>query len=82
VRPATVAEVEDSAVLKVFGQSGVGLFAAPTVVEAEVRRQYQVGVVGRVDPIRERFFAISVERKLTHPAVLAITTAARQDLFG
>jgi LysR family transcriptional regulator, transcriptional activator of nhaA len=82
VRPRAVAELEDSAVLKVFGQSGVGLFAAPTAVEADVRRQYGVRVVGRTDEIRERFYAISAERKVTHPAVLAITRAARRDVFG
>lgn len=81
MRPLIVAEIEDSAVLKVFGQSGVGLFFAPTVMEAEVQRQYGVGVVGRLD-IQERFYAISVERKITHPAVLAITRAARRDIFG
>ena len=82
VRPRSVAEIEDSAVLKVFGGSGVGLFAAPSAVETEVRRQYGVSVVGRVDAIQERFYAISVERRISHPAVLAITRAARQDIFG
>lgn len=80
VRPRPVAEIEDSAVLKVFGQRGLGLFAAPTAVEAEVRRQYAVRVVGRID-VRERFYAISVERRLTHPAVVAITRAAQRDVF-
>ena len=78
----TVAEIEDSAVLKVFGQRGVGLFVAPTVMEAEVRKQYGVRVVGRIAELRERFYAISVERRLRHPAVLAITQAAREDIFG
>jgi LysR family transcriptional activator of nhaA len=82
VRPVAVAEIEDSAVLKVFGQRGVGLFVAPTVMEEEVRRQYGVSVVGHVADVRERFYAISVERRLTHPAVVAITRAARQDVFG
>jgi len=82
VRPVAVAEIEDSAVLKVFGQRGVGLFVAPTVMEDEVRRQYGVAVVGRIADVRERYYAISVERRLTHPAVVAITRAARQDLFG
>jgi LysR family transcriptional activator of nhaA len=82
VRPTVVAEIEDSAVLKVFGQSGAGFFAAPSVVEAEIQRQYHVTPVGRVDTIRERFFAISIERRLKHPAVLAITQSARAELFG
>jgi len=82
IRPNVVAEIEDSAVLKVFGQAGVGLFAAPTAVEREVRRQYGVRVVGRVEDIRERFYAISAERRIRHPAVLAISSSARRELFA
>ncbi len=65
-----------------FGQAGIGLFAAPTVIEKEVQRQYSVRVVGRLDSVRERFYAISVEKKVKNPAVLAITDEARQKLFG
>jgi LysR family transcriptional activator of nhaA len=82
LRPAIVGEIEDSAVLKVFGQAGAGLFMAPSAVEREVQRQYGVRVVGRIDGIRERFYAITVERRITHPVVLAISTTARQELFG
>ncbi len=82
IRPSVFGEFEDSALLKVFGQAGVGLFAAPTVIEKEVQRQYGVRVVGRVESVRERFYAISVEKKVKHPAVLAIADQARQRLFG
>jgi len=82
VRPSSVAEVEDSAVLKVFGQSGVGLFAAPSAIERDVVRQYRVRVVGRIDDVRERFYAITVERRIAHPAVVAISSAAREQLFA
>jgi LysR family transcriptional activator of nhaA len=82
IRPHEVGEFEDSALLKVFGQAGAGLFAAPSVIEAEVRRQYGVQILGRIESVRERFYAISVERKLKHPAVVAISEAARQKLFG
>jgi LysR family transcriptional activator of nhaA len=82
VRPDIVAEFEDSALLKVFGQAGRGLFAGPTAIEREICGQYEVRVVGRSDAVRERFYAISMERKLKHPAVLAITEAARSTLFG
>ena len=78
VRPRVVASVQDSALLKTFGQAGVGVFPAPTAVEAEVCRQYEVKVVGRTDEVRERFYAITVERKLKHPAVIAIADAARE----
>lgn len=81
LHPIIRAEFDDSALLKVFGQAGEGLFPAPTVIEAEVRQQYQVEVVGRIDSIREQFYAISGERKLKHPAVVAITEAARQEIF-
>jgi len=82
IRPRVVGEFEDSALLKVFGQAGRGLFAAPTAILAEVRRQYGVRRVGEVAAVRERFYAISVERRLKHPAVLAISEAARQRLFA
>lgn len=82
VRPATVGEIDDSAVLATFGQAGAGLFAAPHAVEREVRRQYGVRVVGRVEELRERFYAITVERRIRHPAVQAISSAARTELFA
>lgn len=82
VAPRVVAEFEDSALLKVFGTDGVGIFPAPTVLEADVARQYGVQVVGRAPEVRERFYAISVERKLKNPAVVAISEAARHDLFA
>ncbi|MEW6267792.1 MAG: transcriptional activator NhaR [Thermodesulfobacteriota bacterium] len=81
-RPQIVSEFEDGALLKAFGQAGAGVFPAPSVIEAEVRRQYGVGVVGRVDAVRERFYAVSHERRLKHPAVVAVCEAAREKLFG
>jgi LysR family transcriptional activator of nhaA len=82
IKPLVMHEFEDSAVLKVFGQAGEGLFVAPTAIENEVSRQYSVEVVGRIADIRERFYAISIERRLKHPAVVAISQAARERLFG
>ena len=82
IHPALAGEVSDSALLKTFAQAGIGLFAGPAAIEREIRRQYRVDAVGRIDEIRERFYAISVERKLKHPAVLAISSAAREGLFG
>ena len=81
IRPRIVGEFADSALLKSFAAAGDGIFAAPTVVADEVRRMYGVGVVGREDSIRERFYAISVEKRLKHPAVVAISKAATQRLF-
>lgn len=81
VRPHVVAEFEDSALLKVFGQAGEGVFPAPLAIASEVQQQYMVQQIGRVDSIRERFYAISVERRLKHPAVLAISRHARDEFF-
>ncbi len=65
-----------------IGEGGRGLFAAPTVIEKEVQRQYGVKVVGRLESVRERYYAISVEKKVKHPAVLAIADEACQRIFG
>jgi len=81
IRPAIVGEFDDSALIKVFGQKGHGVFVAPKVIESEILRQYQVQVVGRTDSVKERFYAISIERVIKHPAVVAISDAARQSLF-
>jgi LysR family transcriptional activator of nhaA len=82
IHPRVVAECDDSALTKDFGSEGMGIFAAPTVIEAEVRQQYRVRVVGRSEAIRQQFYAISVERKIRHPAVAAVCEAARKDLFA
>ncbi len=82
LRPLIHAEFDDSALLKVFGQAGEGLFAAPCVIKNEICRQHQVEVVGEIPSIREQFYAISAERRLRHPAVLAISSTAREDVFA
>jgi LysR family transcriptional activator of nhaA len=82
LRPRLHGEFEDSALLKAFGQAGHGLFPAPTAIEREVLRQYSVRVVGRAETVKMQFFAISVERKLKHPAVKAIADTARGKLFA
>jgi LysR family transcriptional activator of nhaA len=82
VKPRVVAEFEDSALLKVFGADGLGIFTAPTVVEKEVCSQYGVSVVGHANDVKERFYAVSVERRLKNPAIVAISDVARQELFS
>ncbi|MCE9584182.1 MAG: transcriptional activator NhaR [Planctomycetes bacterium] len=77
VRPRIVGAFEDSALLKTFAQAGRGAFAGPSLVEREVCRQHGVAVIGRAPEIVERFYGISVERKVTHPAVVAVNKAAR-----
>ncbi len=81
IHPLVIGEFEDSALLKVFGQQGRGLFAASSAIEKEVLDQYGVKVVGHLEDVRERFYAISVERKLKHPAVIAICDSAKKELF-
>jgi len=82
VRPRVVGEFEDPALLMTFGEGGRAVFAAPTAIEGEVLRSRRVVVVGRTAAVRERYYAISVERRLTHAAVAAITSAARTEVFG
>jgi LysR family transcriptional activator of nhaA len=82
IRPQLVSEFEDSALLKVFGEAGAGVFAAPSAIEREVTRQYGVRKVGKTEEVRERFYAISVERQLKHPAIVEISSAAQEGLFG
>jgi LysR family transcriptional activator of nhaA len=81
VRPVVVGQFEDSALLKELGQAGLGLFAVPSAIDDEVRGHYGVQLVGRAG-VRERFYAITVERRLKHPAVVAISEAARRELFA
>ena len=81
LRPVVVAELDDSALMSAFGEDGRGFFPAPTVFEEEFRRRYNVRVVGRSKAVRQQFYAISVDQRLHHPAVMAIVHAAREDLF-
>jgi LysR family transcriptional activator of nhaA len=81
IRPQIVGEFDDQALLKVFGQAGDGVFAAPSVIEREVQNQHNVKVIGRSVAVRELFYAISVERIIKHPAVAAIQKAAHDSIF-
>ena len=81
IRPRVVGEFQDLALLNVFGHAGVGIFASPTAVEDQVRKYHQVALVGRLDTAKEEFYAISAERRIKHPAVVAISQSARQSLF-
>ena len=82
IRPMVVGEFEDSALIKVFGHAGVGVFAVPSVIQDEVGRQYGVEPIGLAEGIVERFYAISLERKVRHPAVAAVCVAAKSVLFA
>ena len=82
VRPLVVGEFEDYALLREFGRAGRGLFPVPMVLESQFRRQFRVGRVGRAEEVRNHFYAISVERRIKNPAVIAICDSARRELFA
>lgn len=82
LHPRAVGEFDDAALMKAFGREGRGVFMSPTVLEAETCEQYGVEVLGRSDELVEEFFAITVERRITHPCVVAITRAVRGKLLN
>ena len=81
IQPQIVGEFDDSALMQAFGQSGSGIFIAPSVIADEVVRQYGVALIGQTVAVTESFYAISVERKVKHPGIVAITEGARRELF-
>ncbi|HEY5720213.1 MAG TPA: LysR substrate-binding domain-containing protein, partial [Gammaproteobacteria bacterium] len=82
VSPSVVAEFDDSALLKAFGEAGAGIFPAPSAIAAQVEHMYHARAIGEVDGVAESYYAISPERKLKHPAVMRITEVARSLVFG
>ncbi len=82
VRPHIVGEFDDGALLKAFGRGGAGLFVAPTAIADDVCRQYGVLIIGRIETVVEELYAITTERRLQHPATLAVSQAAAQEVFG
>ena len=81
LQPRILGEFDAGALMTAFGREGRGVFMAPTVLEAETVAQFGVEVIGRTDELVEEFFAVSIERRITHPCVVAITDAARAQLF-
>lgn len=81
LRPRVIAEFDDSALMKVFGERGGGVFPGPTIIEEEIRAHYHVDVVGRIADVKERFYAITIERRIRHPAVVRIMENAREGIF-
>ena len=82
VNPNVIGEIGDSALMKAFGDAGLGIFPGPTAIEHEITSMYRATVIGRTEDLIERYYAISPERKLKHPAVVAITEQARAELFA
>lgn len=82
LHPRTIGEFDDGALMTAFGRKGRGVFMAPSVMEADIVEQFGVEVIGHSDELVEEFFAVSVERRITHPCVVAITKTARGQLFS
>ncbi|KNZ32014.1 MAG: LysR family transcriptional regulator [Methylibium sp. NZG] len=76
VRPDVVGDFDDTAVMKAFGQAGAGVFAMPTMVAKETAKQFGVVAIGKTDQVVHRIYAVTGERRLSNPAVLAIQAAA------
>lgn len=79
--PSIVAEFDDSALMTSFGAAGDGIFPAPSVVETDILERHDLAILGHIERIQQRFYAISIERKIKNPAVQAICKAARQTVF-
>jgi LysR family transcriptional activator of nhaA len=81
IQPHIIGKFDDSALMKAFGKAGAGIFPAPSILSDEIRAQYGVEVIGCAHEVMVRYYAISIERRLTHPAVVAVSEAAKQSLF-
>jgi LysR family transcriptional activator of nhaA len=82
IHPNILAEFEDSALLKAFGQDGDAVFPGHKVIAKDIEQQHHVKKIGDVNSVKERFYAITVQKRLKHPAVIAILQTAREDLFA
>ena len=80
IRPQIKGEFEDSAMMKIMGKAGVGVFPVTAIISEEVQAMYRVELIAKVPGVTERFYALSVERKIKHPSVLAISEVARKKL--
>lgn len=82
IKPLVVGEFDDGALMTAFGREGRGVFMSPGVLEEETVAHYGVEVIGRSEELVEEFFAVSVERRISHPCIAAITQNARGRLFN
>jgi len=82
INPRCLGVFDDSALIKEFGSAGSGMFPIASAVLAEVKQQYGVEVVGRLPNLRVRYFAVTTERKLKHPALQLIAQTAKTGLLG
>jgi len=81
LNPQIVGEFDDSALIKTFGEGGAGIFIAPAAIEAEITDEFEVDCIGRTDEMVARFYVLSTEQRIKHPAIAELTERARSDLF-
>ena len=77
IAPNIIAEFDDSALQKSFGQGGYGVFAAPTIIEQSIASQYQVEIIGRTQEVQEHYYATTLEHRLKHPAIVEIVNGGK-----
>jgi len=78
IAPDIVGEFDDSALMNISGQAGLGAFPGPTALAREISRELGVHSIGTLDTVRERFYVISPERRIKHPAVIRISEGGRK----
>jgi len=82
IHPVIAGQFDDSALMKSFGQTGTGVFFMSSTIKDEICANFKVKVIGEIDEMKQKYYAISAERKVRHPAVAAICDTARSSLFG
>ena len=82
IQPSVVGEFDDFALIRTFAEEGQGILSAPSALDQEMREHYRFQLLGRTQAVHARYYAISVERKIKHPAVVAIADLGRQNLFS
>jgi LysR family transcriptional activator of nhaA len=81
INPKRIGEFQDSALMKLVARAGNGIVPVPSVVESELKREYELDTVGRVESVKERFYLISVEKRLKNPFVKEIVERAQRKVF-
>lgn len=82
IRPQVIGECEDYSLLRAFGEAGLGMYPAPSILQKRIERLFGLRRIGGTDAVRYRYYAISGEKKAAHPAVSAIWNGTRRSLFA
>jgi LysR family transcriptional activator of nhaA len=76
IQPKIVGEFEDSALLNTFGRGGLGIFPAPLALSEQIASQLEAQPLGAMTGVSEQIYAISNDRRIRHPAIEVLCTAA------